>query len=27
MEAWLNASGYDLDRVYPLSGGLLKDEE
>ena len=27
MESWLKANGYDLDRVYPLSGGLLKDNE
>ena len=27
METWLKANGYDLDRVYPLSGGLLKDNE
>jgi hypothetical protein len=27
MESWLEANGYDLGRVYPLSGGLLKDAE
>ena len=27
MEAWLEANGYDLGRVYPLSGELLKDNE
>ncbi len=27
METWLKANGYDLDRLYPLSGVLLKDNE
>ena len=27
MEAWLKANGYDLDRVYPLSGGVAEEPE
>ena len=27
MESWLKVNGFDLNRIYPLSGGMLKDNE